>query len=354
MGWLPVPVRRKLLTELQRQYLTLNVPRVVKAPLTWVEKQRYGKVDSVPIEKPIFIIGCNRSGTTVLYEMLAKHPDVAFFTNASALVPELEILNNTIGEFLGLGEIKQERFLKDALEYNYGTPAEGIRIWDYYLEDRPDHILDETYDDPEMEAYLKTTIRKHLHHFHCSRFLSKNPDNSVRIRYYHKIFPDALFINIIRDGRAVTHSLLKSRQNAVEFFGPDHPHAQHGTKVRNWLELKELFETDPIVSVGLLWKEVVEAIERDRQYIPAEQFLEIRFEDFVSAPAEYVDKLLKFAQLRQDPEVDEIFQKEVSKINMGKRNEAWREKFTLEEQQRLIEAIGEKIRAYGYEVEEPV
>ncbi|MHC4822249.1 MAG: sulfotransferase, partial [Planctomycetota bacterium] len=36
----------------------------------------------VTIDRPIFILGPHRSGTTLLYKLLGRHPDVAFFSDA--------------------------------------------------------------------------------------------------------------------------------------------------------------------------------------------------------------------------------------------------------------------------------
>jgi hypothetical protein len=348
---IPRSIKEKLMEELQRSYLTTTLPPLVEMPMLWLEELLYGvKPDGIPIDRPIFIIGSHRSGTTVLYDSLAKHPDLAFFTNASALLPKVPILNHRLGELLGLDEVALERFLKDGVNVSSTTPSEGIRIWEYYTQNEADHCLDETYDNPEMERYLKQTIIKHLQYFHKSRFLNKNPDNSVRLRYLNKLFPDAFFIHIIRDARAVCASYLKVQDRVHEFFGPDHPHAQHGTKVKGWDELVKIWDEDKVSVVGQLWVQIIETINEDSKILPEDRFLEIRFEDFVLSPLDYFEKVLDFCQLNISPEITAVFEQEARKISLGNRNSTWEKYFSEDERERLVEIIRPIMQQYNYDI----
>jgi omega-hydroxy-beta-dihydromenaquinone-9 sulfotransferase len=337
--------------KMQRQYLDFELPKIVDTPLRWAEQILFEHTSrNVSIIKPIFIVGCHRSGTTVLYETLAKHPDLVCWTNASAFVPHMPILANRILSTAKKSDTNGvERFMKDGLKISYFTPSEGIRIWEQFSPETGDYCLDETTNNPRMEQYIKLMIRKHLKHMGGSRFLNKNPDNSVRIRYLNKLFPDALFIHILRDGRAVCNSLLKFRQSAAEFFGPEHRHATSGVKVKAWGDIQRYWREDPLYAAGLVWKEVIETLERDREFIDANRYLELRYEDFVLNPIEYLRKLTDFCQLRWDTEVEQVFKQETSKLSLGGRNEAWQKKLEPEQVNRLLEVIGSKMRQYGYE-----
>ncbi|MDX2272693.1 MAG: sulfotransferase [Cyanobacteriota bacterium] len=349
MGILPYFVKKKVMEEMQKSYVTMSLPPLVEAPLAAIEQLFYSQnLEDIPINKPIFIVGCHRSGTTVLYEAIAQHPEMVFLTNASNLLPRIPIVSNTIGKWLELDEVVQERFLQDGIPFTYATPNEGIRIWEFCAPEGGDYCLDETYDNPDMEKYLKYTIRKHLKYFSGKRFINKNPDNSVRIRYLNKLFPDAYFINIIRDGRAVCSSLLKVRQIAEQFFGPDHRHAKSGVKVKAWADIEAAWESDPISSIGMLWREVVETVERDRQVISPDRYLELRYEDFVTEPLAYLQKIANFSQLTWDPHIETIFQKEASKLKMDGRNDAWKKRLSSDDVERLLAIIGPKMQAYGY------
>ena len=54
---------------------------------------------SPEIRAPIFIIGAPRSGTSVLYEKLARHPDLAWISNITKKVPDSLLVTRLIGLF---------------------------------------------------------------------------------------------------------------------------------------------------------------------------------------------------------------------------------------------------------------
>jgi hypothetical protein len=298
-------------------------------------------------------VGCHRSGTTVLYEALARHPDVACFTNASNLLPRVPVLSNAVCRLFGLDTVRQERFLKDDILFTPTTPNEGIRIFERYAAGAPgraDYVLDETHADPAAAGYLRATIRKHLRYFGASRFLNKNPDNSVRLRYLNRLFPDAVFVHLIRDGRAVCASLLKFRAAAAAFFGPDHRHATSGVKVPDWPRIKAYWDTDPVTSVGLLWRDVMEIVERDRRAIPAERFVEVVYEDLVADPPRYLRAVAGRCALRWDDQTQRIFTQEAQRLSLGARNEQWKARFSAADLDRLMPIIGPTMERHGYAV----
>lgn len=349
---LPYGLRQRLMLELQRSYITLTLPPIVEMPLTFWETMVYERdLEQISIDRPIFIIGCHRSGTTALYDLLAHHPDVAYFTNASALLPKASILSHVLGQMMGLDDIVQERFFEDGVGYAYDSPSEGIRVWELYTADRATHCLDETHGDEQMESYLKRMIRKHLKFQGRTRFLNKNPDHSVRTRYLHNLFPDARFLHIVRDARAVVASLIRAKQRCIEFFGPDHPHSQHGTMVEDWSQIKHIWEQeDAVVGAGMLWKAVVETVRRDAQVLPADQFLEIHYEDLVQAPQDYVARILDFCQLRQDEEVERALHADLDamKGRGRKQSKDWKTRFSDSELERLMAVVGPTMRTFAY------
>jgi len=351
-------LRQQAQLRLQRGYLDFELPALVDVPLRLLEQTLYVRTAAdVPIVRPIFIVGCHRSGTTVLYEALAKHPDLVYLTNASAFAPRTPILANRLFALVR-DESNEgvERFMKDGLKVTYATPSEGIRVWELHAPEGGDYCLDETYNNPAMDDYLRLTIRKHLKHLgkpgttlQNRRFLNKNPDNSVRIRYLNRLFPDARFIHILRDGRAVCNSLLKFREAAADFFGPEHRHAKSGVKVKAWGEIEKYWRDDPLYAAGLVWKEVIETLERDRTCIEPHRYLEVRYEDFVGEPLSYLRKLVEFCGLRWDHAVEAALTEATGNLSLGGRNDAWKKRLNSEQLDRLLTVIGPKMGEYGYD-----
>ena len=349
----PQSLRTRAVLRMHQAYLTTDLPAPLEAPLSALEGALYGRdLDAVPIDRPIFVVGCHRSGTTVLYEALAAHPDVACFTNASNLLPQVPMLSNAICRLLGLDTVRQERFLQDDISFTPTTPSEGIRIFERFAPagGAADYVLDETHADPALERYLRATIRKHLRYFRARRFLNKNPDNSVRLRYLNRLFPDARFLHIVRDGRAVCASLLKARELAQRFFGSQHRHATSGTKVKDWDEISRIWDEDPVAGAGHLWREVVATVKRDGAAIGPARFMEVRYEDFVARPEAELRSLARFCQLGQNAAADARLAAAASTIALGGRNDAWQRRFSAAERARLLDTIGPTMRACGYDV----
>jgi len=345
-------LRQRLILAAQRRYLDFRLPEAVMAPLRALEAALYGRrADAVPIDRPIFVVGCHRSGTTVLYEALAAHPDVACFTNASSLLPDAPILANRVLDAVGELQHPVERFAGDGLTLTHRTPSEGIRIFERFAPagGAADYVLDETHADPALERYLRATIRKHLRYFRARRFLNKNPDNSVRLRYLNRLFPDARFLHIVRDGRAVCASLLKFRAAAAAYFGPQHRHATSGVKVPDWPRIATVWDTDPVRSVGLLWRDVMAIVERDRQAIPADRFVEVRYEDFVADPQAHLRRIAERCDLRWDGPAQRRLGAPAARLALGERNDAWKRRFDAADLECLMPIIGPTLRRYGYD-----
>lgn len=152
-------------------------------------------MSSIDIKDPIFIVGCPRSGSTALASILNKHPNIATssethffnylkFTKSFREGTENEFTENVINEllkdtrfadFCSIGDINPSIFIGKISEANF------FRLM--------------------MESLLSKKKKQ--------RFLDKTPQHLKHIEEIHKLFPQAKFINLVRDGRDCVNSLLK-------------------------------------------------------------------------------------------------------------------------------------------------
>jgi hypothetical protein len=140
------------------------------------------------LDKPIFISGCNRGGTTIVADLLSEHPEV---------------------RNIGAGH----------------SFSEGQYIWRMKFPDRSRHRwavepwrsqMRKTAGDatPELVRFFRDRFGAEL--AGRGRFLEKTPANAVRIPFIDACFPDAFFVHVIRDGRDTVCSLM-ARKVALKY-----------------------------------------------------------------------------------------------------------------------------------------
>jgi hypothetical protein len=238
------------------------------------------------IKQPIFIVGSGRSGTTVFYNFLSTHPEVCWFSNYSDrfvntnLIPLLHRILDLpfVGTIAKTGIISKRKL--------YIKPTEAERIYHDYCGFK--HSIKTTEDDlnVEMEKKFKDVIKRHLLLTGKRRFLNKQTANTQRIRLINKMFSDAFFIHIIRDGRAVANSLLNVKWwNSTYIWWL-------GEKTSEW----EKKGRQPIALCGLHWKRGVEEIIENKSLFE-DRYIEIKYEDLIIDVRGTMDKIISFCEL---------------------------------------------------------
>jgi len=150
------------------------------------------------INKPIFIVGSPRSGTSILAWCLGQHPNIF-------PVPE----SNWMGEFAvniassyQIGTARDNRTILSAMDISRDEffANFGQTINDLILAHRK--ALERKRD---LEGTLK---RKHSTSEQKARWVDGTPEYSLHIHGLRKLFPGALFIHIVRDVESVVRSML--------------------------------------------------------------------------------------------------------------------------------------------------
>jgi protein-tyrosine sulfotransferase len=126
----------------------------------------------------IFIGGVPRSGTTLMRAMLDAHPDVRC-GEETRVIPRL----------LGM----RTQWAK--------SPKESVRL--------KEAGLSEDVIDSALAAFILEVIAKHGEP--APRLCNKDPFTLKSSIYLARIFPNSKYILMIRDGRAVVHSIITRR-----------------------------------------------------------------------------------------------------------------------------------------------
>ena len=146
-------------------------------------------------KNPVFIGGCDRSGTTLLASLLGAHPDCL-------VVPEFQFKIDLIHA------CKKER---SEVAWDFISNNKRFKIWELHSENvlyLKKRFLDKSVTVSELiidfaDSYLRKTQSDTF-----KFWIDHTPVNLRFSSTLHEIYPHAKFIHIVRDGRAIARSVI--------------------------------------------------------------------------------------------------------------------------------------------------
>lgn len=172
-------------------------------------------IEQVPIDKPIYIAGVPRAGSTLLTELLSRHPDATSHRYSDFPNVFTPFWRNWLAERSRRRPVKAvERAHRDRIMVSTESP-EAVEevIWMQFFARLHDPGVDQSLagetDNAAFERFYRDHIRKLLLVRNRSRYLAKGNYNTTRLRYIRKLFPDARFIVPVRHPVNQVASLLK-------------------------------------------------------------------------------------------------------------------------------------------------
>lgn len=287
------------------------------------------------IVKPIFIVGTGRCGSTILHQIFAQHPQVAFLSRLCQFDHTGADYNRWAMRLLDvpvLGRLVRRRL----------WPVEPYAFWEHHARglSEPCRDLDASDVRPETKQHLRRILASMLTKKR-QRMLVKFT-GWPRLGYLAEIFPDARFVHIIRDGRSVANSLLE-----VDFWdgyrGPTQ--WRRGELTRDQKAAWERSGRSFVTLAGIEWKILMDAFETAKRRIDPAQYLEVRYEHFAADPIALCRQILDFCNLERSPS----FERTVAGIPIRSTNFKWKEQLTAEQQQLLNDCLHDYLIRYGYE-----
>jgi hypothetical protein len=207
---------------------------------------------------PFFIIGCPRSGTTLLQLLINSHPKIAIPPESHIFVRFSKIFEN-YGDLNNKANLKL--FVQDLLK-------------DYHIRDWDLGVSVDDFCDQLKEKSLRNVIALLLELYAQKdlkiRWGDKTPQHMLHVREIKKIFPEAKFIHLIRDGRDVAVSSSRI------FVGPP-----------------------SIYGIAHEWRKYIEIFDKFKKNLNHNEYLEVRYEDLVRNPEAELKKIFIF--LKEEP-----------------------------------------------------
>ena len=240
---------------------------------------RFGK----KIRNPVFVIGCGRSGTSMLTILLRNHLDICDYSEGNELW-------DPKGYHWYNSNIKRPPIWFDADKY--------IEVWRQYFSEK-------------YKRQLKGVFGCYQHLSRRSVFLNKSPMNTFRIPDILEIFPDSKFIHIIRDGRAVSYSW------GIKQFEIMKKHEDIYRKRGFYYPFNEL-----VKYIAQSWIDHIEEVEKQKKklnLIKKGILLEFTYEDFCANPEQYISSICRYLSLKRERfRIDDL-------SNIKSKNYKWRE-----------------------------
>jgi Sulfotransferase family len=138
------------------------------------------------------------------------------------------------------------------------------------------------------------------------RFTEKTPQNCFIVQFLGSQFPDAQFVAIVRDGRDAALSYAEKPWLAERSrdSGRREPGGySYGPYPRFWVEpdrRQEFATTSDLHRCVWAWRRHTEAMLADGRRLPADRYLELRYEDLVASPQEHGGRIADFLSVAPD------------------------------------------------------
>jgi hypothetical protein len=303
-------------------------PWLLRTVLNTIERMLpLGSVDQIPLDRPIFLIGLPRTGTTMVQDLICAHPGVAYFTNAMHQFRSAVRAVELFRKWLRL-DVRGERFLEDSVEVSAASPNEGTAFWGTWfgwsmasLEYRPKAAKDFT---AEQVWSMYETLRKVISTFGnpVRRFFNKSPGLVPEILLLNELFPDAKFIHLVRDPRPCANSLLKLKLKANQQLNKIRAQGGHGIfddvpiipypRLPRLAEYISRYSADDVRTTAHLWNDAIDFVHERKEKLNS--FYEVRYEDILKDPRGEASRILEFCDLPRSGESSQFFRDKIDKV----------------------------------------
>ena len=279
-------------------------------------------------ERPIIMIGAERSGTTLVMAMLGCHPRIA--------VPEVVWYYTRFRPYLyTYGDLRKDenfRTLAEEMVFGLKTPFWGMKV-------NPRTIVDEIVSDCKERSFAGIYCAMHERYAKTDgnkpRWGEKTPHNLFFVKEILEDFPNAQFIFITRDGRDASADYLESAFGPTNIFCAAESWALCQNAVRSW-----------------------------RKKLDASQWMDLKYEDLVRDPGKLLKRTCEFLGEKYSPAMHEFFKGDIAKARGTTKDHKplghatsdkyigiYKNLLSLRDQRIFATVAGKELKQAGYELD---
>lgn len=268
-----------------------------------------------------FIVGADRSGTTLLQAMLDAHPDLA-------IPPETYWLPEVVG-------VCEESRVPHAAFVRFVEQQPRWPLFGLESKDLQEVVF--AVQPFDLTAAMRAVYQLYAHRAGKTRWGDKTPRYLIHLPMLVHLFPEAHFIHIVRDGRDQALSIMAAP------WGPSTlPHAAQR------------------------WRNELQWARWTSGRVP--HYLEIRYEDLVSSPEDILRRICHFIDLPWHPQMldyptssqvagnaaylimtNNLRVREAPHVQIGR----WRTEMSDEDVDRFEAMAGDLLVTLGYDLSKP-
>ena len=273
---------------------------------------------------PVFVIGCGRSGTTLLYHMILSSGNFAVYRTESNVINLLE------PRFGNLSVPGNKRKLLDAWYKSRLYTLSGL--------DREEIGKKVMAGVQNGGDFLRVVMGEMCRQQGVERWAECTPEHILHLPRIKETIPDALIVHIIRDGR--DSALSTEKQGYIRRLPWDRKR--------------------PVMACGLYWEWMVNSGRKDGQLLGPD-YMEVRFEDLVTNTRDTLAKVGDFIQ--HDLNYDRIKAVGIGSVSEPNTSfhpdskeefspvQRWRKGYSPEELASMEALIGGTLEDLGYALE---
>ena len=288
---------------------------------------------------PNFIVGTGRCGSTLLSRMLVRHPDILSLSEVfTSFTTQALFERNLDGKAFSRMLERPSRTLRAVMtpenspsEFAYEYSPESafnpetlpacMMMTLPHLSTQPDALYKEM--QPVVSQWPKRPLSEHyLAWFDWLQarqgkalWIERTGSSITMVRALHRMFPNAKFIHIYRDGRETALSLrahkpmrvflnMRKRLKRIGIdilktpfrYSDSHIIYRAAPLIERLVPVNELLNDMPSVeAAGKFWSDMIAVGLADLARVPPSQRYNMRYADLVAAPRETLSAMLDFA-----------------------------------------------------------